>query len=386
MDDYSIDPFAKHEGRKAQFAIPKTVDPRRPSIYTSTGRRASAYPAARRRSSAISQVIVEGDYVVKNETYRRKSIADVNVPTLRTGKDGETILIPQPSEHPDDPLNWSWRKKHSVLFALASASLLADWGMTWGSTLFEAQAAEWHMSIPDVANSISGGIFLQGAGGVLAVPLAQRYGRYITTIPRCLNSYMLTQIFSSLPILFWSQFLSCIVCIGAALSPSYVGFTACRTLQGLFNTAPQIVGLSVINDIFFFHERTRKINIWAWSFLCGPFIGPLISGLLLIELSWRQGFFVLAGMYGLTTCIVAIFGDETLFDRDLVAITQRREKGIMTCIKTLAGIQGVKDSVHRPSLRSVMKHLLQICILPYLLLPSKSKNSHNHEFPILTST
>lgn len=49
--------------------------------------------------------------------------------------------------------------------------------MTWGTTLFEAQAAEWGMSVVDVSASVSGGIFLQGPGGVLAVPFIQRYGR-----------------------------------------------------------------------------------------------------------------------------------------------------------------------------------------------------------------
>jgi hypothetical protein len=49
--------------------------------------------------------------------------------------------------------------------------------MTWGTTLFEAQATTWHMSVPDAARSVSGGIFLQGPGGVMAVPFVQRYGR-----------------------------------------------------------------------------------------------------------------------------------------------------------------------------------------------------------------
>jgi hypothetical protein len=98
---------------------------------------------------------------------------------LKLAKDGRTVLIPQPSDNDEDPLNWSWLKKHKALFALLLPSLLTDWGMTWGTTLFEAQAMTWHMSIPDAARSVSGGIFLQGPGGVLAVPLVQRYGRYV---------------------------------------------------------------------------------------------------------------------------------------------------------------------------------------------------------------
>lgn len=101
--------------------------------------------------------------------------------------------------------------------------------MTWGSVLFEEQAVTFEMSVTAVANSISGGLFLQGPGGVLAVPLVQRFGR--------------------LPILFWSQFLAGLMVLAAALSPNYASFTAFRALQGLVNTAPQVVGLSVVHDM-----------------------------------------------------------------------------------------------------------------------------------------
>lgn len=96
---------------------------------------------------------------------------------VKTTKDGKTKLIPQPSDDPQDPLNWSWTKKHAVFLAMIPGCLLTDWTLTWGSTVFQLQAPEWHMTIPAVANSISGGIFMQGPGGLLAVPLCQRYGR-----------------------------------------------------------------------------------------------------------------------------------------------------------------------------------------------------------------
>ena len=116
-----------------------------------------------------------GAFIVNTEKSTSSSIGSPE--NLKKTPDGSQTLIPQPSDDPSDPLNWSWSKKHGVLLALGAGCLLTDWGMTWGSTLFEAQAMEWHMSPPAVSNSITGGIFLQGPGGVLAVPLIQRYGR-----------------------------------------------------------------------------------------------------------------------------------------------------------------------------------------------------------------
>lgn len=73
---------------------------------------------------------------------------------------------------------------------------------------------------------------------------------------------------SRLPVLFWSQLLSLVVTIGATLAPGYAGFTACRTLQGFFGAPPQVIGLSIIHDMFFFHERTRKINVFLPERAC----------------------------------------------------------------------------------------------------------------------
>lgn len=61
--------------------------------------------------------------------------ADMMLPQL--------LLIPRPSTSPDDPLNWSWRKKHAVLLSLIPGCLLTDWTLTWGTTVFEMQAPEW---------------------------------------------------------------------------------------------------------------------------------------------------------------------------------------------------------------------------------------------------
>lgn len=60
------------------------------------------------------------------------------------GSDGpDDRLIPRPSTSPDDPLNWSWLKKHAVMLALIPGCLLTDWTLTWGTTVFELQAPEW---------------------------------------------------------------------------------------------------------------------------------------------------------------------------------------------------------------------------------------------------
>jgi MFS family permease len=172
-----------------------------------------------------------------------------------------------------------------------------------------------------------------------------------------------------LPVLFWSQVLTCIVVIGASLAPTYAGFTACRTLQGFFNTAPQVIGLTIIHDMFFFHERTRKINFWAFSFLVGPYLGPFIAGFLIQKINWRQDFGVLAAFHGFAIILIIIFGDETLYDRQYPQ-NNVEFKGIWGKIQLLTGIAGLRMK-NRPALTTVFKDLIALSMLPQLILPSK---------------
>ncbi len=65
--------------------------------------------------------------------------------SLKITEDG-IVLVPQPSDDPRDPLNWSWYKKHSVFLALLPGCFLTDWVITYGVQLFEAQAADWNVS------------------------------------------------------------------------------------------------------------------------------------------------------------------------------------------------------------------------------------------------
>jgi hypothetical protein len=52
---------------------------------------------------------------------------------LKTAPDGHTLLIPQPSNDPNNPLNWSPFKKHLFLFIIATTAFLPDYGSSTGA-------------------------------------------------------------------------------------------------------------------------------------------------------------------------------------------------------------------------------------------------------------
>lgn len=54
--------------------------------------------------------------------------------------DGQTVLIPQPSSDPNDVLNWSWQKKHAILFVVAATAFLPDYGSATGAVTLIPQS------------------------------------------------------------------------------------------------------------------------------------------------------------------------------------------------------------------------------------------------------
>lgn len=59
---------------------------------------------------------------------------------LKLAQDGHTVLIPQPSDDPRDPLNWTHYKKHMILFVISACSFLPDYGSATGAVTLLVQS------------------------------------------------------------------------------------------------------------------------------------------------------------------------------------------------------------------------------------------------------
>ena len=57
-----------------------------------------------------------------------------------TTSDGHVVLIPQPTDSPDDPLNWGVIKKHVGLAVVIACSFLPDYGSVTGAVTLVPQA------------------------------------------------------------------------------------------------------------------------------------------------------------------------------------------------------------------------------------------------------
>ncbi|KAI0453768.1 major facilitator superfamily domain-containing protein [Xylaria acuta] len=272
--------------------------------------------------------------------------------TVKLANDGRTRLIPQPSEDPADPLNWSQRKKNLVLFIVAFAALLPDYGSATGAVTLIPQAEEWNMSQDEVNHSQAGNVFMLGAGGIFVVAFSAYFGR--------------------LPVMFYFLVVALATAAWCAGATNFESFETARILNGFFSTVAQVNGLIFIQDMFFFHERARKINIWASFFVLSPYLGPLLAAFQITTKPWPTPFWVYTAETALALALTIVFVEETYYDRRIVQSEQPDRRNRFT---SLLGIAQWKSRGRRNTffqacmrpVRAISKPTVLISCLYYFL-------------------
>jgi MFS family permease len=119
------------------------------------------------------------------------------------------------------------------------------------------------------------------------------------------------------PIMILGTIMALASTIGAALAPTYSGYMAARFFQGLGVSPASNVGLAIINDIFFEHERGQKLGLWVLAIDQGLLFGPLIGGFVNIAgYEWIQ--WLSAILFGVILLAELFFLPKTLYPRHLM--------------------------------------------------------------------
>ncbi|KAK0495897.1 major facilitator superfamily domain-containing protein [Armillaria luteobubalina] len=267
---------------------------------------------------------------------------------LKLSRDGTKVLWPQPTDSPRDPQNWTDTRKSIHLFIVTLASIVPDFDSGIGiAAIF--RLAEQYNTTTGVINNLTSNwsIFLVGWGGIFAVVLIRRYGR--------------------LPVLFWSQVLALGFLVGCTFAPNLATFAGMRCLTGFFGTVPQVTGLYTVTDLYPFHLQARKLNFWTMGFIISPFLSPFAFGFLVARQSWRWAYGV-GCIYGAVVCIlIALFMEETMYDRTVKPIPEPPTSGLRYRIETLVGVTGIKMARYRVSWTESIFSPINVVWRPHLL-------------------
>lgn len=200
-----------------------------------------------------------------------------------------------PSADPNDPLQWSNWKKGTILALASLYSFLANSSLLGPSVYIGIYIEEFHIS-PTVASGLVNFPNLSfGFGALILVPLFYKLGRR--------------------PVMLFSMLLFCAGLLGCALSQGYNSLMACRVLHTLGSGICEVIPIALVNDIFFIHERGKKLG-WYTVCLCLGSTGPLYSGYMLAGgLSWRLFFWVEFAFAVALLIATFCFVEETRYKR-----------------------------------------------------------------------
>jgi len=271
---------------------------------------------------------------------------------LKKTPDGKWILWPQPTDDPEDPLNWSRWRKNKMLAIYCFGAFVPDFTSSLGIGTIFPLAQQFNTTTTEINDLTSNwSIFLLAWGGIAAVMLISRFGR--------------------LPVLFWSQFAGTAFMIGCTVAPTLSVFAGMRCLQAFFSTTPQITGLYAIKDMFFFHEEARRLNVWTYAFILSPYVGPFIGGFMVsANISWRWVYAIGCIYQGLVTIAIFLFGEETLYDRKLSPVPKTNAIGVRKKLETLTGVTGIKLRKYRMSTFQAIMQPFLVFVRPNMIMMS----------------
>ncbi|KAF5865627.1 hypothetical protein ETB97_003045 [Aspergillus alliaceus] len=186
------------------------------------------------------------------------------------------LLVPQPSDDPNDPLNWPLWKRDITLLALSFVAVLCATTSSLMAANTVTIALRYRKSFTSVA--LLTGYHLCGVGvaGILIVPTARVWGGSA-------NNYAS---------LLWARIFQ-----GVALAPFEALVNAC------------------VGDLYYVHERGKRMALSNVALFGAAFLTPVLAGKITHSLGWEWTFYLLAIFAAASLPLTFFLVPETAFRR-----------------------------------------------------------------------
>ncbi|EJD47757.1 putative MFS transporter [Auricularia subglabra TFB-10046 SS5] len=204
-------------------------------------------------------------------------------------------LYPVPAEDPNDPLQWPNWKKTMILIVCSLYSFLGNSALVGPSVYIGIYSNDFGVTPTIASNLISYPNLAFGFGSLILVPLYLKFGRR--------------------PVMLGSILIFIAGLAGASRSTTYAGLMVARVIHGFGSGVCEALPIQLVNDIFFLHERGKRIGYYTVC-LCLGSTGPLYAGYMLAGgFSWRLYFYVEIAFAGALFLLAFFFVEETMYKR-----------------------------------------------------------------------
>ncbi|EWZ28607.1 hypothetical protein FOXG_15145 [Fusarium oxysporum f. sp. lycopersici 4287] len=210
--------------------------------------------------------------------------------------DGNDIeLIPRPSDDPEDPLNWSKRRKYLSATMVLVYTLGVGLPVTLQYSVLADITQDTGISTADLVQGTGVMFLLLGWGCLFWQPIALTYGRR--------GVYLISTIIT-VPLMVWTSY-----------SRSAGEWYAHRILLGFFVSPIESLPEVSIPDIFFAHERGTWMSLYVFTLFGSNFLAPLVAGFFADAYGWRWTMHFGAIFAAFSFLILFLFMEETIYFR-----------------------------------------------------------------------
>ncbi|KAJ9611782.1 hypothetical protein H2204_015208 [Knufia peltigerae] len=247
------------------------------------------------------------------------------------------VLMPQPSDDPTDPLNWSYFRKYMAMITISYLAFVCYMAVT-SLVPGTLELAETYGTTKDIAVYLGNTpVALYAVGPFLWSPLSHFIGRR--------------------PVLLMSNVIAIVGSIVVASAQSYGACMVGRVIQGLGGSAFWTLGPASIGDIFFRHEKGKMVGISTLAIVVSPFAGGIVGGAIINNksLGWRWSQWISLILIATGLLMQIVFLPETIFIRDRL---ESNSSSLETGRDNVAEKPGLwaRYGIHRPKRDASKQH------------------------------
>ncbi|KAJ0424370.1 major facilitator superfamily domain-containing protein [Aspergillus carlsbadensis] len=231
-----------------------------------------------------------------NELGNDTTYTGIDPAFLKHDKTGKIVLVPQPSDSPNDPYNWPRLKKELFTIAFGwGCGCTGAVGPLLGAA-FVPLAADFGVPLNTFVSGVQGGMIAAIAVGSLIFNcLAVKYGKrpvyLITTVGMMVS------------------------CFWAAAAKSFASLVAARVVCGLCMGPFEALVPASIADVWFVHERGFRTAVFNLGVLGGINLATPIAGAVIEYGDYQTCLYGMGGAFGLALIMVIFWMPETAYER-----------------------------------------------------------------------